>query len=190
MRTKSPKPPCLICGKPCESTGKLTQKYCSWGCAQEGKLGRPNPGRSNRMTKSCDWCGQPVTRAAANFHSQRVFCNYLCMAEWQSKNVHHSSHPRWTGGTRNNRGVGWRAAKKLAYKLSDGKCKMCRKPARDVHHKIPVRCFAKPSDAHVQSNLVVLCHRCHPKAEKVFRLTLPLFDLAQWLSSSQIVAVV
>jgi 5-methylcytosine-specific restriction endonuclease McrA len=40
----------------------------------------------------------------------------------------------------------------------------------DVHHIIPVRRFRRASDvelsaAHALGNLVVLCARCHPKAD-------------------------
>lgn len=171
---------CPICGEQCTSTGKRNQIYCSAKCRHKGKNGIPNPGRSNRMIKLCDWCGLAVDRPASNFHATKTFCNYLCMAEWQSKYNRGSKHPRWTGGKRNTRGTGWNFARKLARKLANGKCKACRNPAKDVHHKIPVRCFNKPSDAHVQSNLVVLCKSCHPKAEKMFRQKMPLLNLAQW----------
>ena len=171
---------CPICGKPSISTGKRNQIYCSFECRQVGKIGKPNPGRSNRVIKKCHYCGKPVTRPASNFHSDKFFCDYNCMAKWQSENVKKENHPRWAGGTRNTRGCGWNEARAEARRRSKGKCRMCKKPAKTVHHKIPVRCFQCPSDAHYQANLIVLCDSCHPKMEKVFRETMPLLNLIEW----------
>lgn len=173
---------CPTCGNSFKTYPSLNRIYCSFNCYHQGGNKRCRP--PNKITKVCAWCNQPVTRPAADFHNSKTFCNYLCMAEWQSKYMCKENHPRWNGGNRgNNRGIGWKKAKKIALKHSNGKCKMCRKPANTVHHKIPVRCFTNPSDAHSQSNLIVLCKSCHPKAEKVFRLTLPLLNLVQWKDS-------
>lgn len=177
---KLPPPICPICGKPCTSTGKRNQVYCSFECRQAGKIGKANPGRSNRVVKECYYCGKPVDRPASNFHSDKFFCDYNCMAQWQSDNIVKENHPRWAGGSRNARGCGWKAAKTEARRKSKGKCRMCKKPANTVHHKIPVRCFQRPSDAHYQANLIVLCDSCHPKMEKVFRETMPLLNLIEW----------
>lgn len=176
---KQPHPICPICGKEAVSSHR-TRIYCSWECAQKGKVGRKNPGRSNRLQKPCEWCGKNVDRPAADFHTEKVFCGYDCMAKWQSKNTRQENHPRWAGGRRNARGCGWKAAKTEARRLSKGLCKVCKVKANTVHHKIPVRCFKSPSDAHRQSNLIVLCSSCHPKMEKIFRETAPLLDLIHW----------
>lgn len=177
---KQPVNICPTCGRPATSRGYRKQVYCSWECAQIGKNGRPNPGRSNKITKTCAWCGKDVERPKSNFHSNLVFCDYSCMAQWQSINKRKGNHPRWAGGTRNARGCGWKAAREEARRLSKGRCKMCGIKANTVHHKIPVRCFKSPSDAHSQSNLIVLCPSCHPKMEKIFRETMPLLNLIQW----------
>ena len=169
---------CPTCKKEFASFQSLKRIYCSAKCYHQGGNKKCKP--ENKVIKKCDYCGKNVVRPASNFHSKKTFCDYICMAKWQSVNTKKQNHPRWTGGTRNAKGVGWKAARDKARTLSNGKCKMCGKTAKDVHHKIPVRCFKKPSDAHHQSNLIVLCHSCHPKMEKVFRETRPLLDLIQW----------
>jgi len=173
---------CPTCGKSFGTFQSQNKLYCSFSCYHQGGNKHCKP--TNKATKKCAWCGSPVIRPASNFHSRKVFCNYLCMAEWQSKHQRREAHPRWTGGHGQARGCGWKAARTTARELSGGKCKMCRKPAKEVHHKIPVRCFPTPAEAHVQANLVVLCEHCHPKAEKMFRQKMPLLNLIQWTTAS------
>lgn len=165
---------CGICGKPCRLSH---HKYCSWDCAQVAKNGRANPGRSNRVSVECEQCGVVFSRPATNFHSEKKFCSRLCMAAWQSENTKQANHPRWRGGPIRGYGVGWRAAKIEALRLANYTCKRCKKPGRQVHHMLPVRYFKKKSDAHSQSNLMVLCARCHPREEKRVRAAMPLLDL-------------
>ena len=170
---------CPTCGKMFKSFLSLNRIYCSVNCYHQGGNKKCKP--QNRKIKTCTYCGKEVIRPASNFHSEKVFCDYTCMAKWQSENVRQEKHPRWAGGRRNTRGVGWKAARKKALRVAKGKCKMCRiKSNIGVHHKIPVRCFKNPSDAHSQSNLIVLCRSCHPKMEKIFRETRPLLNLIQW----------
>ena len=173
---------CPTCGNTFKSFQSLNRIYCSSACYHQGGNKHCKP--ENKLTKKCDYCGKEVTRPASNFHAEKTFCDYACMAKWQSENIRQENHPRWTGGRRNTRGCGWRAAKAEARRLSKGKCKVCRILANTVHHKIPVRCFKSPSDAHCQSNLIVLCASCHPKMEKVFRETMPLLDLIQWTNQN------
>lgn len=169
---------CPICNGTFKTFLSLNRIYCSFKCYHQG--GKKHCKPKNTVVKKCDFCGAEVSRPESNFHSDKVFCNYSCMAQWQSINKRREHHPRWAGGTRNARGCGWKSARLEAIKRAGAKCKMCRRKTRGVHHKIPVRCFKTASDAHQQSNLIVLCQKCHPKMEKIFRDSMPLLNLIQW----------
>ena len=169
---------CPICGKVANSTGKRTQKYCSWYCSQLGKIGRKNPKRSNIISKECSWCGNEIKRPASNFHSNTVFCNYACMAEWQSEFNVQEKHPRWKGGYPTSHGVGWKRARKKAMENANSICQKCKKkPAKHIHHKLPIRYFSKISDAHFSNNLLALCTRCHSIEHKKLAFAFPLLDI-------------
>lgn len=185
---KAPPTPCAVCGKPCTSTGKRSQVCCSRPCAEVLKIGRPNPSASNIEKRPCHYCGKQVVRAASNFHSDRVFCNSHCRGLWVSKNIIQDAHWAWMGGAVKARGAGWANARRECRRLSRGRCEMCGAVANHVHHKIPIRCFDSPELAHDQSNLVVLCSSCHPKAEKQFRDALPLLSLCRNPNSKPLVA--
>jgi hypothetical protein len=94
------------------------------------------------------------------------------------------NHPLWRGGGSSKYGAGWKRAKRLARERADGKCEHCHRTPEesgfvlDVHHKIPVRYFNTPSDAHALSNLIVLCRRCHAITEHKVDAELPLFAVA------------
>ena len=169
---------CPICGKPAISTGKRSQKYCSWECAQKAKRDRPNQGRSNLETHPCSWCGEDVTRPASNFHGEKAFCNYRCEAEWQSEFASGENHPRWKGGTPRQYGLNWFKSRKQALIRANNLCERChKKPVKFVHHKLPIRFFGNLADAHFASNLIALCGRCHSREHKRLTNALPLLDL-------------
>lgn len=79
----------------------------------------------------------------------------------------------WRGGYGARYGGGWAIARRSALER-DGECQHCGHDGSDrrleVHHIIPVREFRESSTADVSEaqdleNLVVLCRRCHPKAD-------------------------
>ncbi len=155
-----------------------TRPCCSWACAQAAKRGRPNPNRARKATRVCDWCGEDVTRPQSDFHGEKAFCNYRCMAEWQSEFGTGEVHPRWKGGVPRSYGIGWRAAKRAALERANGQCVRCRKrPPRDVHHLLPVRFFARLEHAHFDSNLIAVCLRCHTAEHRKLEAALPLLNL-------------
>lgn len=171
---------CEVCGKPCVTTGKRSQKFCSFECRVKSQEGKPNPGRRNRATKPCDWCSEPVTRPASNFHSDRVFCNYDCMAAWQSANVTGEGHPRWKGGVPRSYGIGWKAARRRVLDRSGGICERCKsRPGAHVHHRLPARYFERIEDAHFIDNLIHVCKPCHAAEHRDLRRSLPLLDLIE-----------
>jgi hypothetical protein len=169
---------CQICGKPANSSRKRTQKYCSAECRLQGLKGKPRPTSRNRITIPCSWCGDDVTRPASNFHSEHVFCNYRCMAEWQSEFNVADAHPRWKGGVPRTYGIGWKSARLACVRRADGTCERCKKhPLKHVHHLLPVRYFECLEDAHFASNLIAVCYRCHAIEHRNLAKALPLLDL-------------
>ncbi len=174
-------PVCAICGKPANSTGQRKQKFCSVMCRIAGQIGKPNVGRSNRITKQCVQCLKDFSRPATNFHSVKPFCSRSCMAEWQSEFMRGPAHPRWKGGTlKRTYGIGWRRAKANALKRSGGICERCKKkPVKHIHHMLPVRYFARLQDAHFDKNLLAVCYRCHAREHRRLNVALPLLDRLQ-----------
>lgn len=163
---------CRTCDGPIPRK-RRTAKYCSPPCYRASTRGRPSPNR-NRVTRSCSWCGEDVTRPASDFHSERTFCNHTCMGEWQSEFMVGENHPRWRGG-RSAVGYGlyWRPMRRLVIERSGGLCEECaRAPFEEVHHRIPIRCFDEPARANTPSNLVALCKKCHTAAHKAIKSTL------------------
>src|SRR3990167_2910590 len=103
---------CPSCHHSFKSFRSLERIYCSFKCYHQGGNKHCKP--TNKVIKKCQWCGHDVIRPASNFHSKKIFCNYLCMAEWQSKYLRQEDHPRWAGGRRNTRGCGWKRAREEA----------------------------------------------------------------------------
>jgi len=83
------------------------------------------------------------------------------------------ANPNWKGGYSHRYGDGWSVSREFVLDR-DERCRACghegeQRPL-DVHHIVPVRRFRQASDAalaeaHGPRNLVVLCRRCHPKAD-------------------------
>lgn len=160
---------CEKCGGPIPKKSR-TARYCSPGCFNSTRVGKPT-GPQNRRTIACSWCGEGVTRPASNFHSEKVFCDRSCMAEWQSEFVTGSTHPRWRGGqTSRTYGVGWRPARRAALERSGHVCESCgKKPPVDVHHRLPIRYFESWEKANAWGNLIAVCKPCHTAAHKKLR---------------------
>lgn len=165
---------CPICTKTFQPTDR-SRKYCSMECRRKDTKTYQR-GPRNRRQENCRWCGKSFDRANSNFHSKHVFCGRICMAEWQSDTNRGHHHPRYRGGKPEGRGVGWKAARKEAIETSNGLCAVCKREARHVHHKLPFRFFSHSKEANHQTNLIVVCRRCHPKLEKEIRDAMPLFD--------------
>lgn len=82
-------------------------------------------------------------------------------------------NPNWRGGYSRRYGAGWSPARD-AVRERDQICQHCGADGTDrrleVHHLVPVRPFRESpelslSDAHDLDNLVLLCSRCHGKAD-------------------------
>ena len=83
------------------------------------------------------------------------------------------ANPNWRGGYDGRYGAGWAPAR-AAVVERDEVCQHCGEDGSDrplhVHHIVPVRAFRAVEDvslsaAHDLSNLVLLCQRCHGKAD-------------------------
>ncbi|WP_049898478.1 NUMOD3 domain-containing DNA-binding protein [Halococcus agarilyticus] len=82
-------------------------------------------------------------------------------------------NPNWSGGYSRRYGVGWAEARERVWRR-DSVCQHCghegAKRTLDVHHIVPVRLFRETEGvaleaAHDDRNLVLLCKRCHSRAE-------------------------
>ena len=166
---------CVNCGIEIKSKEK-TRKYCSFECRNESYKGKARPNRRNRKVKPCDWCGKDVERPASMFRGDLTFCGYDCMARHQSKYNVGEKNGRYRGGVSSARGVGWRDARLKCIKSKKGICEVCGGKGRHVHHKLPFRFFTDCKHANKQSNLMLVCAKCHPKVEKEARDAMPLFD--------------
>ncbi|WP_435174763.1 NUMOD3 domain-containing DNA-binding protein [Halorussus sp. AFM4] len=83
------------------------------------------------------------------------------------------NNPNWRGGYSNSYGPGWTLARETV-RERDEVCQHCghdgSKYQLEVHHVIPVRVFRRADhlaigDAHDERNLVLLCNRCHGRAD-------------------------
>lgn len=83
------------------------------------------------------------------------------------------ANPNWRGGYSRRYGPGWSVARQNI-RERDEVCQNCGHDGSDhrleVHHIIPVRVFRNAEhleieDAHAEQNLVLLCNRCHGRAE-------------------------
>ncbi|USZ67784.1 NUMOD3 domain-containing DNA-binding protein [Halorussus salilacus] len=83
------------------------------------------------------------------------------------------SNPNWRGGYSHNYGAGWSVARENV-RERDEVCQHCRHDGSErrleVHHIVPVRVFRQAEDlsvedAHDEENLVLLCKRCHGRAD-------------------------
>ncbi|MFB6178704.1 MAG: NUMOD3 domain-containing DNA-binding protein [Halorientalis sp.] len=90
-----------------------------------------------------------------------------------SESTSGAQNPNWRGGYSNRYGHGWSIAREKVHDR-DQVCQHCGHDGStrqlQVHHIVPVRLFRNASDrelsdAHQLHNLVLLCNKCHPKAD-------------------------
>ncbi len=90
-----------------------------------------------------------------------------------SKSTAGEDNPNWRGGYSRRYGSGWSVARE-AVRERDEVCQHCGHDGSErrleVHHIVPVRVFRdaehlEVEDAHDEENLVLLCNRCHGKAD-------------------------
>jgi len=87
------------------------------------------------------------------------------------------NHPSWKGGKKPY-GWSWEKLQKQLHKENGGTCEKCKKKKRIlIHHKMPVRFFTNPYDAHFRKNLIAVCLSCHAQLHKKLKEKWPLLDL-------------
>lgn len=95
-----------------------------------------------------------------------------CTRKKMSQSTAGENNPNWRGGYSNRYGAGWTLARERV-RERDQVCYCGHDGSQDtlaVHHMVPVRRFRETSiltleDAHREENLVLLCNRCHGRAE-------------------------
>lgn len=148
---------------------KADQRHCSMKCRDVGRT----------IKTQCLHCNKPIQRAKSlTKRRNRFFCSKVCAVA----HLRGANNDRWRGGSKKYYGPDWKPARKAALVRANYTCQRCGlkknglKWKLHVHHKIPVRYFSNPNDAHFPSNLVTLCSSCHSKAERKGYKELPLFD--------------
>jgi len=93
--------------------------------------------------------------------------------EKMSESTAGDANPNWRGGYSNRYGSGWSVSRDRI-RNRDEVCQHCGHDGSErrleVHHIVPVRVFRNAEeleieDAHHEENLVLLCNRCHPRAD-------------------------
>ncbi len=183
---------CVVCGQEKEIRADHVEKFdvhfCSTECESEYKTGKrtgsDNPQWTERVTVSCEWCGNDFERPrwhAENGH--RNFCDKECADEWTSENWVGENNPLWEGGY-HGYGPGWNDAKKRKVRKRDDHT--CQHPActvtneqhkevyemaLHVHHIQNHRQFDSAEERNAMSNLVALCLPHHKLWEQISPLT-------------------
>jgi len=158
---------CDFCGTTFERkkshAENATRHYCSTEC--KGKAYR------DRVTLTCENCSKTYekNRAAAI-----RYCRSYCSDECRVEHMRAAAHPRWKGGSgiavalrRRLSGESWRIVRREVHDSRDVECSMCGRGdsrngrALQVHHIVPVMA----GGTHHRDNLMLLCHRCHRRAE-------------------------
>ncbi|MEF8756656.1 MAG: HNH endonuclease [Halobacteriales archaeon] len=111
--------------------------------------------------------------------------------EAMSESTAGERNPNWQGGYSRRYGAGWAVARERVRRRDDS-CRHCGYEGDErqfaVHHIVPVRRFREADDvalsaAHDERNLVLLCNRCHPKADRD-RIEVPKpVGFEQWRSN-------
>ncbi len=66
------------------------QKYCSLACAYSDR-------KSNKIKKSCEFCGKDVLIFPSRDDGRHHFCNTDCLNNWQKQYHKGSNNPSWKG---------------------------------------------------------------------------------------------
>jgi len=80
------------------------------------------------------------------------------------------NNPNWCGGYEGEYGHTWPRMREKALERDEYECQVCGAEEQlHVHHKLPVRTFEDPDEAHYMVNLVTCCVSCHPKLDRISR---------------------
>ncbi len=160
---------CIVCGvKYTVHRCNSSSKYCSRKCYAN----RP----SNKIERQCKYCGNTfLARLSSYLSGNSLYCSKGCQSNAASVNQRGQNSPFWRGGHTKYRGENWKHQRKLAYERDGGVCQICHSSPKKgqrknaVHHIKPARRFNGDwLSANDLSNLITLCHKCHPKVEYGF----------------------
>lgn len=155
--------------------GSGSNKYCSTSCSNIDRAaldvsGTKNPNYNSGKEKyTCEFCGSSILRYSSTVKNpNKVFCNSKCQGKWKSENKSGPNSPLWNGGSDTMSFLRNITCQKSWTKISkemraNSSCSMCNEQDNlVVHHIIPLM-YGGVSD---RENLMVLCRKCHKKAEK------------------------
>ena len=155
---------CKNCGKSFSDKASQERMFCSKKCQYVHK-------HNHALIKAiCIFCKNEFD--ILSFEAKtRIYCSDEC---WYSA-MAGSGHPNWKGGySRNYRyGDDWKKISHDIRKRDNWTCQVCGKfskahgrNAHVVHHIQKIRSFGDDLiRANDPTNLVTLCHVCHPKVE-------------------------
>lgn len=90
---------CVVCGDQFKVyKSRKDAKFCSRDCYLRSEHNPNN--RKEKIQVSCVYCGTLFERIPSLVErTEKNFCNYNCMARWQSENLTREDHPSWSGGS-------------------------------------------------------------------------------------------
>ena len=163
---------CSQCNTEFSTPRRKQAKYCSQKCYGVSLKGRQLKERRKRKAHLCSYCEKPMERRISQFRCfQHFFCSRYCFARYREEcGPIGRNHPNWKGAEYPQflraYTMGWKRARRIALKNAKYKCQICATQERlDVHHLKPLRLCQSVEEAHSQNNLLVLCRRCHLRAE-------------------------
>lgn len=145
------------CGRPFSGPPAIMAKrtHCSKPCQRR------------RKSYVCEGCGG--TFEARLCELPRRFCGDTCRLAWFASAFVGETSPQWRGGSIQNYGVSWDAARELARGRDGYACQDCGTEEAvlpeqlSVAHVVPFRLFGidRHEEANALDNLRCLCRRCH-----------------------------
>jgi cytochrome c553 len=154
-----------------DNDGNFEPKNCKWATVSEKGLDKRTTSKYtvNGITKSFrGWADHLGINRATLFER---------MQKWTLEKALTTPAQRSKGLAKPRYGRNWAKSRRAAMKAANGTCQRCKKAkAVHIHHKLPVRYFAKPEDAHFPQNLMAVCRPCHKKEHEEMAARFPLLD--------------
>lgn len=141
---------CEVCNKTfevrnCHSHVRTCSKECG-GIIRRGKI---KPWKKYPQ-KVCIGC-----KSTFIVKRPKSFCSKKCFLNFKTKNVKYPDNTRLQGSK-------WLKTRKLVIER-DRVCRLCKKDAKIVHHKVPYSMTADDS----LDNLILVCHSCHMELHNI-----------------------
>jgi len=150
-----------------------------WVSEEQQKEDHPR-WKGGRTTAECDECGsnKKVKRHVLE-DNERIFCDFDCYSQWQSKHRSGENSQTWKGGWEGYYGPSWQPQRRRTLERDGRKCRVCglldsehhdqHGQGLHVHHIRPFREFGKDrhEEANALENLITLCRSCHRRWEGI-----------------------